>query len=122
MEEFNGPDIERYVRDTLEKDPTYQELQEMEDTIPDLVKDVVNAASGVFLWVYLVVQSLLDGLSNEDSIANLQKNPTASEDPEGILQVNLQPHRQVLHGTICPHLPRNTQGNNKFASLELLVR
>jgi hypothetical protein len=73
MEEFNRPDIERYVRDTLEKDPTYQVLQEMEDTTPDLVKDVVDASSGVFLWVYLVVQSLLDGLSNEDSIANLQR-------------------------------------------------
>ncbi|KAH8764057.1 hypothetical protein BGZ57DRAFT_828574 [Hyaloscypha finlandica] len=73
MEEFNGPDIERYVRDTLEKDPTYQELQEMENTTPDLVKDVVDAASGVFLWVYLVVQSLLDGLLNGDSIANLQR-------------------------------------------------
>jgi hypothetical protein len=55
MEEFNGPDIERYVRDTLEKDPTYQELQEMEDTTPDLVKDVVNAACGAFPWVCLVV-------------------------------------------------------------------
>jgi phage terminase small subunit len=73
MEKFNRPDIERYVRDTLEKDPTYQELQEMEDGTPDLVKDVVDSASGVFLWVYLVVQSLLDGLSNEDSISNLQR-------------------------------------------------
>jgi hypothetical protein len=73
MEEFNKPDIERYVRDTLEKDVTYRELQEMEDTTPDLVKDVVDASSGVFLWVYLVVQSLLDGLTNEDSITNLQR-------------------------------------------------
>jgi hypothetical protein len=73
MEEFNKSDIERYVRDTLEKDVTYRELQETEDTTPDLVKDVVDASSGVFLWVYLVVQSLLDGLTNEDSITNLQR-------------------------------------------------
>jgi hypothetical protein len=73
IEEFNRPDIERYVRDTLESDVTYQELQETDDSTPDLVKDVVNAASGVFLWVYLVVQSLIDGLTNGDRILDLQR-------------------------------------------------
>jgi hypothetical protein len=73
MEEFNRPDIERYVRDTLEKDVTYQKLQETDYSTPDLVKEVVDAASGVFLWVFLVVQSLLDGLTNGDRIIDLQR-------------------------------------------------
>jgi hypothetical protein len=73
MEEFNRPDIERYVRDTLEKDVTYQKLQKTDYSTPDLVKEVVDAASGVFLWVFLVVQSLLDGLTNGDRIIDLQR-------------------------------------------------
>jgi hypothetical protein len=37
------------------------------------VKDIVDAANGGFLWVYLVVESLLEGLMNEDRIIDLQR-------------------------------------------------
>jgi hypothetical protein len=49
MENFNRPDIEQYVRDTLEKHVDYQELQKRGNSDLDLVKDVVDAANGVFL-------------------------------------------------------------------------
>jgi len=52
---------------------TYQELQETDDITLDLVKDVVDAASGVLLWVYLVVQSLPNGLNNGNRIIDLQR-------------------------------------------------
>jgi hypothetical protein len=38
-----------------------------------IVKDIVAKADGVFLWVVLVVVSLLEGLSNRDEISYLQR-------------------------------------------------
>jgi hypothetical protein len=40
---------------------------------PQLVKEIVQAADGVFLWVYLVVVSLLKGLGNCDEVLDLQR-------------------------------------------------
>ena len=37
-----------------------------------LVEEIVSSASGVFLWVKLVVKSLLEGLQNGDQIEDLQ--------------------------------------------------
>lgn len=38
-----------------------------------LAFDIVDKASGVFLWVYLVVRSLLEGLRNGDGVGDLQR-------------------------------------------------
>ena len=37
-----------------------------------LIKQVTVKASGVFLWVYLVTQSLLEGLSDGEHLRDLQ--------------------------------------------------
>jgi hypothetical protein len=37
----------------------------------ELVSELVSRASGVFLWVYVVVQSLLDGLKSRDKVVDL---------------------------------------------------
>jgi hypothetical protein len=73
IQDLTRPDIEIYVRDTLQNNVDYQTLQETDEGTPDLVKDIVDAANGVFLWVYLVVDSLLDGLMNEDKVIDLQR-------------------------------------------------
>lgn len=75
VESLTKQDIESYVRDTLEKDPSYQDLVEEEGDGQslDLVQDIVDAAQGVFLWVFLVVRSLLEGLTNADRVVDLQR-------------------------------------------------
>lgn len=73
IQDLTRKDIELYVRDTLEKDPSYQELLEEDDGSLDLVREIVDAARGVFLWVFLVVRSLLEGLTNADRIVDLQR-------------------------------------------------
>jgi hypothetical protein len=73
MQELTRGDIELYVRDTLENDPGFQELKQRDHCCPNLVQDVVDAAEGVFLWVFLVVRSLLEGLTNADRIVDLQR-------------------------------------------------
>jgi hypothetical protein len=39
----------------------------------DLITEIVQMSSGVFLWVALVTNSLLRGLTNQDSLSDLQE-------------------------------------------------
>jgi hypothetical protein len=73
MQDLTRNDIELYVRDTLREDPSYQELKKRDHRSLDLVRDIVEAASGIFLWVFLVVRSLLEDLTNVDRIVDLQR-------------------------------------------------
>ncbi|KAF4544448.1 uncharacterized protein LTHEOB_6018 [Lasiodiplodia theobromae] len=75
MQDLTKSDIRKYVRDTLEDDETFQELMESEGEASsmELVHDIVDAAQGVFLWVILVVRSLLEGLTNSDNFKKLQQ-------------------------------------------------
>ncbi|OAK96177.1 hypothetical protein IQ06DRAFT_296956 [Phaeosphaeriaceae sp. SRC1lsM3a] len=75
MQDFNADDIHAYVCDRLENDEDYQEMKDIEDKEENgnaLVDEIVAAANGVFLWVVLVVRSLLDGLHNGESMARLR--------------------------------------------------
>jgi hypothetical protein len=73
MQDLTRGDIELYVRDILENDVGFQELKQRDSHCLDLIQDVVDAAKGVFLWVFLVVRSLLEGLTNADRIVDLQR-------------------------------------------------
>jgi hypothetical protein len=74
MQDLTRGDIEAYVRDTFEKDMGFQEfMDENEEDTLDLISDIVNGANGVFLWVRLVVQSLLEGLTNADRASDLRR-------------------------------------------------
>lgn len=73
MQDLTREDIELYVRDILENDFGFQELKQRDSHCLDLIQNVVDAAKGVFLWVFLVVRSLLEGLTNADRIVDLQR-------------------------------------------------
>ena len=74
LQDLTFPDIQRYINDRLVKDSQMQELWVKEPIeTPKLVQEIINMASGVFLWVELVVTSLLMGLGNHDQISDLQR-------------------------------------------------
>lgn len=75
MQHLNHRDIESYVIGSFADNGEFQELvlAEGQSTANELVRYIVKAADGVFLWVYLVVQSLLEGLSNADKLTTLRK-------------------------------------------------
>ena len=65
-------DIEQYVSDKLNSSDAFQKLAKREPLeAPTLVHEIVEKADGVFLWVKLVVQSLLKGIRNRDDISDL---------------------------------------------------
>ncbi|KAI6085130.1 hypothetical protein F4821DRAFT_279668 [Hypoxylon rubiginosum] len=73
MQDFNAVDIRAYVNDNLMNGEVYQELEDYDLRSPELVEQIVSSANGVFLWVFLVVRSLKEGLENGDRIIDLQK-------------------------------------------------
>ena len=74
LEDLTRNDITLYVRETLERNDLFNQLKERENApCVELVDEVVSKAQGVFLWVFLVVRSLLTGLTNADRIMDLRK-------------------------------------------------
>lgn len=73
LEDLTRDDIRIYVRDTLEENSRFKALRARDDRSQELVLEIVDKARGVFLWVFLVVRSLLKGLTNADRIVDLQK-------------------------------------------------
>ena len=65
-------DIEMFVRGTLREEKQFRELEESDSCHRDLVREIVDRAHGVFLWVFLVIRSLRRGLTNSDTISELQ--------------------------------------------------
>lgn len=74
LHELTFQDISAYTDEKLDQHPRMQELTRKDPGgTKTLVNEVVNSASGVFLWVKLVVRSLLEGLRNFDDISDLTR-------------------------------------------------
>ena len=72
LEEHNHKDIVQYVNDTIAKSHSFAQLQREDPECGNLISEIVEKSQGVFLWVFLVVRSLVRGLSNCDTVRNLQ--------------------------------------------------
>ncbi|CAN9236054.1 unnamed protein product [Alternaria sp. RS040] len=73
LQQLTHNDITAYVNENLAQNPQMLHLTaDNNKEAKELVEEVVSAASGVFLWVKLVVRSLLGGLQNGDKIEDLQ--------------------------------------------------
>ncbi|KAM0710385.1 hypothetical protein Q7P35_002747 [Cladosporium inversicolor] len=72
LQDLTSGDISTFVEDELRRNEQMLRLEREEPTATaDLVDELVSRASGVFLWVYVVVQSLLDGLESRDKVVDL---------------------------------------------------
>lgn len=73
LQQLTHDDITTYVYDCLSVHPQMAYLTATHnDETKALVEEIVRSALGVFLWVKLVVKSLLKGLQNGDRIEDLQ--------------------------------------------------
>lgn len=74
LQDLTYPDINHFVVTNLQRDPNYDQLRRRDQMYADqLVENIVIKSSGVFLWVNLVVKSLLHGMNNGDRVVDLQK-------------------------------------------------
>ncbi|ESZ92527.1 hypothetical protein SBOR_7099 [Sclerotinia borealis F-4128] len=74
LQDLTQPDINHYVKSTLEENPNYKRLC-VEQPIqgPTLIETITSRADGVFLWVKLVVRDVIRGLANRDNLQDLQE-------------------------------------------------
>src|SRR5579862_1109692 len=73
LENLTAGDIRLFVSERLSGSSMFVELQKLKPNDAErLVVEATEKACGVFLWVRLVVLSLLEGLRDGDSIADLQ--------------------------------------------------
>jgi len=74
LEHLTYDDIRQFVNTKLGDDANFRVLRESEpDFANELVGNIVDKSSGVFLWVDLVVTSLLAGMGYGDRISDLQR-------------------------------------------------
>lgn len=74
VEDLTHPDIRFYVSSKLSSSLGYTSLQSGDPQFAlELIEDVSTKASGVFLWVILVVQSLLEGLADGERVSDIQR-------------------------------------------------
>ncbi|KAI0391691.1 hypothetical protein F5Y17DRAFT_460553 [Xylariaceae sp. FL0594] len=74
IQDLTRDDIRRYSTVKLMQHPRMQVLEKKEpERTKEMLHSIVDASSGVFLWVRLVTESLLTGLTNHDSIQDLKK-------------------------------------------------
>lgn len=74
LQDLTRSDIQQYVEDLMGQDKRIHRLAVTERAQWDKFKEEISrAAQGVFLWVMLVVTSLLNGLAKHDKIADLQR-------------------------------------------------
>jgi hypothetical protein len=74
LQDLTHNHIKVFAYDSLYNHSRFDRLLSLEpDRALKLVTEIVDKASDVFLWVYLVVRSLMDGLTNADRISDLQR-------------------------------------------------
>jgi hypothetical protein len=73
MQDLTFSDIQTYVNDTLAQYPRMMEFRKFNGTeVESFERAIIDKASGVFLWVTMAVKSLLQGLSDRDTISELR--------------------------------------------------
>ncbi|KAL9095131.1 MAG: hypothetical protein Q9165_002734 [Trypethelium subeluteriae] len=73
LQDSTRKDIELFALSELEANDNYRYEQANDPRYGDLVREITDKAQGVFLWVFLVVRSLIEGLQNGDSLEILHK-------------------------------------------------
>ncbi|ETS76293.1 hypothetical protein PFICI_11680 [Pestalotiopsis fici W106-1] len=74
LQDFTYPDIQHFVTSQLSQNDGFARLQLREpEYATTLIDNITDKASGVFLWIILVVKSLLAGLTHDDRISDLQR-------------------------------------------------
>ncbi|EXJ89467.1 hypothetical protein A1O3_02534 [Capronia epimyces CBS 606.96] len=86
LQDLTRGDITRYVEDSLINNSRMESLPlPSPEQIAQLVHDLVAKGQGVFLWIRLVIQSLLRGMRNGDDLRTLHDR--LDQIPEGIFEL-----------------------------------
>ena len=133
LEDLTRRDIKSYVQDMLGGNRLFCQLAAGKDSAhcKSLEDEIVSRAQGVFLWVFLVVRSLIEGLTNADRITDLERRlrslPTDLEAYfrhmlENIEDVYMQQTVQTFHIALQAVKPLNLMTYAMIDELEEFPR
>lgn len=71
IHELTMHDILEFTKSQLSRHPYWGDIDE--EGAESLIQDITTQAQGVFLWVFLVTKLLREGLTNSDTLGDLQK-------------------------------------------------
>lgn len=105
LEDLTKEDIKSYTTSKLMNERAFRQLHKLQPTnTAKLINFIVGKASGVFLWVYLVVASLIVGMRDGDRLSDLQRRleelPAELEDLFSHMVNNLKPEYLAHAATI----------------------
>lgn len=93
LEELTRPDIQCFVEDRLAKNMEFNLFEDRDEKeCKELVNRIVDKAEGVFLWVFLVVQTLMQKLIDGDTM--MQVLDELSRIPRDLIDF----FKQILEG------------------------
>lgn len=72
LQDLTQEDIRRFTIDNIAKSANLSIQAKTSPAYQDLIREIQEKSNGVFLWVFLVVRSLLRGISNLDTVAELR--------------------------------------------------
>ncbi|KAI6750710.1 hypothetical protein HG530_014606 [Fusarium avenaceum] len=70
-------DIRKYARSRLSQHPRWKLQHAQNGNAEGLIEEITAKSRGVFLWVFLVTRMLREGLTNDDTVSDLQKRLTS---------------------------------------------
>lgn len=73
LQQLTETDMDKFVREQLEEDRRWELLAKDEPKADYFITKIRERADGVFLWVFLVVKSLLRGLQGRDGFEELER-------------------------------------------------
>lgn len=74
LDDFTRNDIRSYVEQNFRANPGFVAREQLDPTYAaEIINNVSEKASGVFLWVALVVRSLMEGFSGGEPLSDLQE-------------------------------------------------
>ncbi|KAH7243062.1 hypothetical protein B0J15DRAFT_528807 [Fusarium solani] len=74
LQDLTKRDIQQYIATTFRESPAFLDLEQRDPRhAKSLLSEIARKAEGVFLWVRLVVKSLLVGMANGDGIRELRE-------------------------------------------------
>lgn len=100
LQDLTSGDISAFVEDKINRNEQMLRLERQEPNATATLKnELVSRASGVFLWVYVVVQSLLYGLESRDKVADLIARvcqlPTELNELFGVMLARISPRHRA---------------------------
>lgn len=74
LKDLTYNDIKKYVTSKLDNNHGFKVYQQLDsDFSTQLIQNICHISSGVFRWVFLVLHSLLEGLSEGEQLTGLQE-------------------------------------------------